>query len=134
MGKVICFKDSLDIFKNLVLVYKNENGEMFLGSSSHNNHADDIHKNSIVLYKDSMPNDKDFIMGWNYLDDHSSKIYLVYNEHSEVAVDDFLAAHNINKTWKDIEYHVVDSINDINDILTNDSLTNNEVRAYGTLE
>ena len=134
MTKVIRFDDSLDMFDHLVLLYKNEEGDTFIGSTSHNDKADDVHKNSIVLYKDPMPKDKDYIMGRNYLDDHSSKIYLVYNEHSEVAVDDFLAAHNIDKTWKNIEYQVVNSLNDVNDILKNDTLNNGEVRAYGTLK
>lgn len=134
MERVYRFDGNLDMFKNFVLVYKNDEGNMYLGSSTNNETGVDNLKNSIVLYKAAMPADKDFVMGWNYLDDHAEKIYLVYNEHSEVAVDDFLAAHNISKTRKDIDYIVVDSINDINSILSSNPLKNNEVRAYGTLK
>lgn len=134
MEKTLRFDGNLDMFKNLVLLYKDEKGDTFLGSSTNNEKGINNLKNSIVLYKESLPKDKDYIMGWNYLDDHSDKIYLVYNEHSEVAVDDFLAAHSIEKTWKDLDYQVVDSINDINELLINESLSNNEVRVYGTLK
>ena len=130
MEKVIRFNENLDMFKNLVLLYKNENGDTFLGSSINNNEKEN--GNYIVLYKESLPKDKDYIMGWNHLDDSSEKIYLVYNQHSEVAVDDFLAAHGLDKTWKDIDYVVVDSMNDINNRLLSDTLSNNEVRAYCT--
>ena len=130
MEKVLRFDGNLDMFKNIVLLYKDNNGDTYLGSNTHNETGVNNLKNYIILYKESLPKDKDYIMGWNYLDDHSDKIYLVYNEHSEVAVDDFLAAHNIDKTWKDINYNIVDSINDINNI----QLSNNEVKAYATLK
>ena len=133
MEKVISFSENLDMFKHLVLLYKDEKGNTYLGSSSHNEKGSENRKNHIILYKEPLPQDKDYIMGWNYLDDHSDKIYLVYNEHSEVAVDDFLAAHGLEKTWRDFDYHVVDSLNDVNDILVDNPLSANEVRAYGTL-
>lgn len=132
MEKVIRFDENLDMFKNLVLLYKNEKGDTFLGSSINSNDNQKDNKNYIVLYKESLPKDKDYIMGWNQLDDSSEKIYLVYNQHSEVAVDDFLAAHGVDKTWKDIDYVVLDSMNDINNRLMSDKLSNNEVRAYCT--
>ena len=134
MERVIRFDENLDMFKNLVLLYKDDKGDTYLGSSNHNEKGKDIHKNYIVLYKECLPSDMDYVMGWNYLDDHSDKIYLVYNEHSEVAVDDFLAAHSLEMTWRNIDYIIVDSLNDVNDIIANNPLSNNEVRAYGTLK
>ena len=65
----------------------------------------------------------------NYLDDNSEKVYLVFNEHSEVAVDDFLVANHINKSWQDIEYTVVDNLIEMNKQLSNTVLKNNEIRA-----
>ena len=73
-------------------------------------------------------------MGWNYLDDNSEKIYFVSEQQSEVSIDDFLAAHRIEKTWKDINYTVVDSLTEINDILKKNALSDNEVRAYALLK
>lgn len=125
MEKVIRFAENLDMFKNLVLLYKNRNGDTFLGSSINGDK-----KKYIVLYKDSLPKDRDCIMGWNYLDDHSGNIYMVNNQYSEVSVDDFLAAHGIDKTWKDIDYVVVDDISEINERLSANTMANGEVRAY----
>lgn len=134
MEKVMSFSDNLDMFKNLVLLYKNDKGETYIGSSKYDENGQDNRKNYIVLYKDSLPKNQDYIEGWNYLDDHSEKIYLVYNEHSEVAVDDFLTVNKVDKTWKDIDYTVVDSVIDINEKIANADLQNNEVRAYVTLK
>lgn len=127
--ETVRFNDNLDMFNSIVLLYKNEKGETYLGSSS-NLEKD----NYIVLYKNSLPKDIDYLSGWNYLDDHCEKTYLVYNDHSEVAVDDFLAAHNVNKTWKDLEYRVCDDSMQVNEILSNVQLSNNEVQAYATLK
>ena len=127
--ETVRFNDNLDMFNSIVLLYKNEKGETYLGSSS------SLEKdNYIVLYKNSLPKDVDYLSGWNYLDDHCEKTYLVYNDHSEVAVDDFLAAHNVNKTWKDLEYRVCDDSMQVNEILSNVQLSNNEVQAYATLK
>ena len=131
MEKVMRFDDNLNMFKNIILLYKDNNGDIYLGSSDNSNSEN---KNHIILYKESLPKDKDYLTGWNYLDDNSEKIYFVYNEHSEVAVDDFLAAHNVDKTWKDIDYRIVDSVKDINNKLTNEKLSNNEIRAYVTMQ
>ena len=131
MEKVIRFDTNLDMFKNLVLLYKNDNGDTYLGSSML---KQDDKDNQIVLYKDSLPKDRDYLMGWNYLDDNCEKTYLVYNQNSEVAVDDFLAAHNVEKTWKDINYIVVDNLIEMNNRLKNEQLDKNEVKAYVILK
>ena len=127
--ETVRFNDNLDMFNSIVLLYKNEKGETYIGASS-NMEKD----NYIVLYKNSLPKNVDYLSGWNYLDDHCEKTYLVYNDHSEVAVDDFLAAHNVNKTWKDLEYKVCDNTIKVNEILSNVQLSNNEVQAYATLK
>lgn len=134
MEKVLRFDGNLDMFKNIVLLYKNENGETFLGSTTNDKNAPENHKSCIVLYKESLPQDRDYVMGWNYLDDHSMKQYLVYNDHVEVAVDDFLAAHNVDKTWQDIDYTVVDNTTAINDKLTHIQLANQQVYALATMK
>ncbi len=133
MEKTVKFENNLDMFKNIVLLYKDENGNTYLGSSSHNDIGDKDHKNFVVLYKESLPKNKDYISGWNYLDENSNDIYIVYNQYSEVAVDDFLYAHNTDKSWKDIDYTIVDSTSDINKTLSSIKLSNNEIRAYATL-
>ena len=133
MEKTVKFENNLDMFKNIVLLYKDENGNTYLGSSSHNDVGDKDHKNFVVLYKESLPKDKDYISGWNYLDENSNDIYIVYNPYSEVAVDDFLYAHNTDKSWKDIDYTIVENTSDINKTLSNIKLANNEIRAYATL-
>ena len=129
MEKTMRFDGNLDMFNNIVLLYKNDNGDTYLGAS-----ANMVKDNYIILYKNSLPKDTDYLSGWNYLDDHCEKTYLVYNDHSEVAVDDFLAAHNVDKTWKDLEYTVVDNTMKMNEILSNVQLSNNEVQAYATLK
>ena len=134
MEKVVRFDESLDIFKNIVLLYKDENENTYLGSTISNEEVGHEAKNYIVLYKDALPKDSDYIAGWNYLDDHSSKKYLVYNDLLSVAVDDFLAAHNVDKTWKDVAYETVDSSMDMNQKLAKLSLEPNQVYAIATLK
>ena len=133
MEKTVRFDGNLDMFKNIVLLYKDENGDTYLGSSSHNVIGDKDHQNFVVLYKDCLPKDQDYISGWNYLDENSNNIYIVYNPYSEVAVDDFLYAHNTDKSWKDIDYTVVNSTSEINKSIAGAKLKNNEIRAYATL-
>lgn len=134
MEKILRFDGNLDMFKNIVLLYKNEKGETFLGSTMHNENAAENHKNCIVLYKEALPQDRDYVMGWNYLDDHSLKQYLVFNDRVEVAVDDFLVVHNIDKTWQDIDYVVVDNSSEINNKLTHIQLSNQQVYALATMK
>lgn len=133
MEKVISFNKNLDMFKRIVLVYKNEEGKTFIGSSFHDTNSETNFNNYIVLYKDALPSELDCFDGWNFLDDNSDNIYLVPIKHSEVAVDDFLVAHHINKTWKDLDYNVVNNITEINTEVNTNALQNNEVRAYGIL-
>ena len=133
MEKIISFNKNLDMFKRIVLVYKNEKGETFIGSSFHDSDSEKNFNNYIVLYKDALPSELDCFEGWNFLDDNSDNIYLVPIKHSEVAVDDFLVAHHIDKTWKDLDYNVVNNITEINSEVNNNALQNNEVRAYGIL-
>ena len=134
MEKIVSFSDNLDMFEKFVLLYKNDKGDTYLASSSNDESGKENRKNRIVLYKDALPKDQDYISGWNYLDDNSEKIYIVYNEHSEVAVDDFLVANHVDKSWKDLDYNVFNSVSEINHQLTTDNLKNNEVRAYVTLK
>lgn len=134
MERIVSIRDNLDMFKSLVLLYKNENGDTFIGSSSNDENGKENHKSRIVLYKDALPKDTDYITGWNFLDDNSEKIYIVYNEHTEVAVDDFLVANHVDKSWKDIDYTVVDSFSELNVRLASESLSNNQIKAFVTLK
>ena len=52
----------------------------------------------------------------------------------ETGIDDFLAAHQIDKTWKDIDYIVIDNFTEIDDLLEENPLNQNEVRAYAILK
>ena len=55
MEKVISFSENLDMFKHLVLLYKDEKGNTYLGSSSHNEKGSENRKNHIILYKEPLP-------------------------------------------------------------------------------
>ena len=134
MEKTVRFDDNLDMFENIVLLYKDENGDTYLGSASYNGNEPETRRNRIVLYKNHLPKDQDYLTGWNYLDDNSDKIYLVYNEHSDVGVDDFLAAHSIAKTWKDIEYRIVDGMCGIAEALSGCRMADNEVLAFAVMK
>ena len=134
METVYKFEDRLNEFQNLVLVYKDGEEDSYIGSSSFYGGKDPHHQILSILYKDPLPLDRDVMMGWNYLDDHSPFIYLVYTDKMETGVDDFLAAHQIDKTWKDINYNVIDNYTEIDDILLDNPLNKNEVRAYAILK
>ena len=134
METVYKFNDHLNAFQNLVLFYRDDKDDCYIGSSSFYGGSDPNRQNLSILYKEPLPTDRDPIMGWNYLDDNSPFIYLVYTNLMETAVDDFLAAHNIDKTWKDIEYKVIDNYTEIDDVLESYPLNKNEVRAYAILK
>ncbi|MBR2825025.1 MAG: hypothetical protein IKE51_01990 [Solobacterium sp.] len=134
METVYKFDEGLKGFQNIVLFYKDKDDDSYIGTSSFYGGSDPNKQTLSILYKDPLPNDRDAIMGWNYLDDHSPYIYLVYTDVMETAVDDFMAAHQIDKTWKDIDYNVIENYTEIDDILNENPLNKNEVRAYAILK
>ncbi|MBR2066786.1 MAG: hypothetical protein IJ875_00730 [Solobacterium sp.] len=134
MQRVLRFNASLEDFKTIILLHKNENGETHIAYTASNPDNEKEHKNCIVLYKAALPKGLDYLAAWNQLDDSSEKIYLDFNERIEVAIDDFLAAHATGKTWTDLEYYVLEGTSELNEQLADLVLANNEVRAYAINE
>ena len=114
MNSIIKIKTSLDDYNNIVMIYKDLEGNSHLAHSFvYNGH--DGSTNLLFLYKDILP-EMDFIRAWNYLDDNSYSTVIVSEPTHEQGIDDFLACWCPNKTVDDLEFI---SINGFDEIQTN---------------
>jgi hypothetical protein len=130
MNETVRFEDGLDMFKNVVLVCKNEEGKRFVGNAvSYSTNGGKQYQTT--LYKDSLPQDMDLIDGWNWLDDNSASIRLAAEPSLETGVEDILYAHGADRSWRSIDYHVADSYAEIDRYLQAHPLANGEVMAFG---
>lgn len=124
----IQFIDDLSIFQNVVTLYRDSNGKIFIGNTYFYNGRD---KYISIMYKESLPENMGIIAGWNYLDDNSATITLIPEKCLETGIEDFLYAHGKEKNWHSIEYRVINDYTEIESNLIEDPIKNNEVRAYG---
>ena len=113
MNTIMKFEDTLDVFQNIVTLYRNEEGKLFIGSTFYYNGRGNADDWMSVLYKDAMPEEEGLLMGWNKLDDCSPNIFLVPEADAGTGVEDFLYAHGLERNWKSVEYHVVNSFMDM---------------------
>lgn len=100
-----------DQFHHMILVYKNQKNEFFLGHCYQNNGRDTA-KYLLFLYKDALPN-MDFLSAWNYLDDHSYAIVVVEIKEAKLGIMDFLSCYKPNAGIEEIECVEINSFQEI---------------------
>ena len=105
IGKEI-FREELD-YQDMVLLCKDNQGDIYLGHSFLYHGRDALYL--LFLYKDKLPLDKedDLIQAWNYLDENSIRIVMVGEQNGEIAVEDFLYSHGMDKDWRSIKFYTV---------------------------
>jgi hypothetical protein len=105
MAETIIFEDHLES-SDTVLVYRDEAGDYYLGHAFFYNGRDS--KYLLFMYKEALPlTNKDLMAAWNYLDDNSVSITIVNEPSNQVAVEDFLYSHGLERSWKSIQYRSV---------------------------
>ncbi len=112
MSEVVSFEDDLNIFQNVVMLYRDENSRLYIGNTYYYNGRGNLDYMS-VMYKEELPEEKGIMMGWNYLDDNSARVTLVPTDSMCTGVEDFLYAHGKLKDWKSVEYHTVNDYQEI---------------------
>ena len=132
MGESISFSNSLDVFQNVVIVYRDEQNHLYIGNTWFYNRAG--HDYMSVMYHLPVPEDMDLMDGWNWLDDNDPRVTLVPEVSMETGIEDFLYAHGKEKDWKSVPYYVIDSYTDIEKELGKHSLKPQEVLGLGILK
>ncbi len=130
MSKVIRFESSLDIFQNIVLLYRNDEGKLYIGNVYYYNGQG---KNDYlgIFCKDPLPEDKGIIMGWNWLDDNSPYITMVPESDMETGVEDFMFANGRAGQWNSVDYHVVNSYGEIDEYVEKHPIAKGEIAGFG---
>ncbi|MCH1939098.1 hypothetical protein [Holdemania massiliensis] len=107
-------KTSLDEFERIVLLYKDETNNVFIGHSFYYGGRDGS-EYLLFLYKEPLPK-KDLLAGWNALDETSCYITIVGVHDHRIAVEDFLVCHNPQLTWEDVIYIPTEDFMEMNQI------------------
>ncbi len=129
MSESIRFDESLDVFQNVVMLYRNSEDELFIGNTWFYNKAG--HDYMSVMYHLQIPNKMSVIEGWNWLDDNDPRVTLVPETSMETGIEDFLFAHGHDRDWKSVTYSVINSYADIEKYLKKNPIKKDEVIGLG---
>ena len=113
MTEVMKFNEQLDVFQDIVVLYRNVNGELYIGNTYFYNGRGTGPDWMSVMYAEPLPEKNGILLGWNWLDDNSPRVTLVPEEHAETGVEDFLYAHGLEHDWRSIDYMVIRNYQDI---------------------
>ncbi len=126
----ICFEQDLSGFQNIILLYRDEQENVYIGNTSFYGGKVPERQYLSLLYKDALPKDRDIISGWNYLDDNSPNIYISYSSEMTTAVEDFMYSHGLQRNWRTITYTLIENYVDISKAIKDDPIKVGEVKAY----
>lgn len=129
MSESIRFANSLDVFQNVVMLYKDGDGQLFIGNTWFYNKAGNDYMS--VMYHMPLPEKMSLMDGWNWLDDNDPRVTLVPEKSMEQGIEDFLFAHGKEKDWKSVSYNVIGSYTDIEKFLNKNKLSNGEAVGLG---
>lgn len=132
MSESIRFDQSLDVFQNVVMLYKDGEDNLFIGNTWYYNKAGNDYMS--VMYHLPVPKTMSVMEGWNWLDDNDPRVTLVPETTMETGVEDFLFAHGHDRDWKTVTYHVINSYADIEKFLKKNPLHDDEVVGLGILK
>ncbi len=131
MSETVRFENALNIFRNTVMLYRDDEGKLHIGNTYYYGGGDTSKDYRCVMYRDALPEKTDMMLGWNMLDEAAGSQVVVNENSAEDGVEDFCYAHGLEKNWKSLDYHVVNSYADISAFMKNHSLKNGEVAAFG---
>lgn len=133
MSTTIKYSNDLQVFQNVMIIYKDDEGKCFVGNMNYYNGNTPDSKYMSILFKEPIPEGMELIDGWNYLEDHSPYVYLVPSSSMNVAIEDFLYSHGLERDYTTVDYHVIDSYMELSDYVKNHELKNGEVLGFGIL-
>lgn len=134
MLETIKSSEQLNEFQNIMLIYKDGEGRRFVGNANFYNGKTDDSQYMAVLYKDEVPKTMSLLDGWNYLEDNSPNVRLAEEPSMQVAIEDFLFAHGLDRDFKTVTYHVIDNYMQLSEYVLNNEIACNEVLAFGILK
>lgn len=130
MPEIMHCQEHLDMFQNVVILYRDENGKLFIGNTYYYNGRGNMDYLS-VLCKDPLPEERGIMEGWNWLDDNSPNIILVPEETMETGIADFLFAHGAGKDVHTVSYYKIQNYMDIEPLVFSRPIEKGEVVAFG---
>ena len=132
MAEMIKYIESPSVFHNIALFYKDEFQKTHIGCTYFYNGRGVADDWLSVLYEEPLPDDiESTILAWNWLDDHSAKIYLVPTDTPETGIEDFLYGNGLERDWKSISYVSVKSYPEIEEYLQEYPLETCTAIAFG---
>ena len=131
MSTVVRFEEKLDVFQNIVVLYRDESGKLFIGNTYYYNGRGTGADWMSVMYAEALPESKGILLGWNWLDDNSPKVTLVPENTAETGVEDFLYAHGLEHDWRSIDYINVNNYQDIETYCKENKLAKGHAIAFG---
>ncbi len=132
MKTVMSFKDSLDVFRNIITLYRDEEGKLFVGSTFRCGNGKNDEWMS-VFHKAPIDENEGLIIGWNTLDDYYPSMRVLPEDHPETGVEDFFYAHGNGRDWKSVDYNIVDSFSEIETYCKQNPIRNGSGAAFGIL-
>ena len=132
MEESIRFENSVSVFQNVVMFYRNEEGRLYIGNTWYYSRPGRDYMS--VMYHEPLPEDQSVMDGWNWLDDNDPRVTLVPEESMETGIEDFLFAHGKQKDWKTVPYFVIDSYTDIEKALREHPMKPGDVLGLGILK
>ncbi len=128
MAEIMMLKEAIEKFDSIVMLYKNENNEIFLGHSFFYNGREDS-KYLLFLYRSALKNDK-ILESWNDLDENSLDIAIVGTQTHELAIEDFLHAHKCEVGLDEVYFIEIDLYSEIEKNLKEVNFSKNQVFAF----
>ncbi|MBQ9327805.1 MAG: hypothetical protein IJ225_04635 [Solobacterium sp.] len=131
MSEIVKFEHGLDIFQNIVVLFRSMDGKLYIGNTYYYNGRGDADDWMSVMYKDALNEENGILLGWNELDDNSPNITLVPEAAAETGVEDFLCAHESTEHWNSLDYVEIHSYPEIETYMNSHVLPNSFAIAFG---
>ena len=131
MSETIRFDQGLEMFQDIVTLYRDTEGKLFIGNTYFYDRKGNDADWMSVMYSDALPEDMDIMLGWNWLDENSPNIILVPEATPETGVEDFLYAHGHERDWKSIDYNVIRSYPEIEAWFKKNELAKGDAVSFG---
>jgi len=125
----LLFNGDLKDYQNVVVLYRTKEGDLYLSSTSYYNGRGRGADYMSVIYQSKLNDENGMMEGWNELDENGNGRLVPEND-PETAVEDFLYAHGLKRSWRSVPYVEVDSYPEMEKIFAQKPMEIGEVRAY----
>ena len=133
MAVGIKFADTLNMFSNIILLYRDNRGELHIGNIEYSKGNASGENWVSTMYEDALPEDDTVVAGWNELDKRKGRVEITPRSSAEAGVEAFMSTYGIEGTWRDPLYYVIKSYPDIDKYTAVNKLEMKELVAFGIL-